>query len=382
MARTTWQVSLLLALMACALPGAHAQTDEEKTRRQLQELQRDISQITREITRANANKNKLQEKLRETEVRAGDLTRQMAENRRSIQNSEVKLAELAPEKRALERSRDEQEARVARELRSAWELGNQGELMVLFNQEDPHDMARAMAYYRYLYKARQALLLQYRETLVELTLVEQQITDTRAQLEAKQATLQEQRDKLTAAQQERQKALNILNQSIAGKSAQLKKLETDRQELQNLLQAIEVAVDKLVLPDNYQAFTAAKGKMPWPVAGKTKNRFGRPRNEGKMRWQGMVIEAEEGSTVKAIHHGRVVYADWLRGYGLLLIIEHGDGYMSLYAHNQSLLREVGEWVTAGSAISTVGNSGGQTRSALYFEIRHDGKPTDPDKWCG
>jgi len=380
MGRAHWPVSLLLALLVCAL-GVRAQTDEEKTRQQLKELQRNISQITQEISRANANRNKLQEKLRLTEVRAGELSRQIAENRKSIEDSEQQLLALAPKKRALEDSRAEQEAHVARELRAAWELGNQGQLRVLFNQEDPRLVARAMAYFRYLYQARQALLLQYRETLVELKIVEQQITDTQAHLKVKQTTLREQRDKLAEAQQQRQKALAILHQSIAGKSAQLKKLETDRAELQSLLEAIEVAVDKLVLPQNYQAFPKAKGKMPWPVAGKASNRFGRPRNEGKMRWQGLVIEAREGSTVQAIHHGRVVYADWLRGYGLLLIIEHGDGYMSLYAHNQSLLREVGEWVTAGTAVSTVGNSGGQSRSALYFEIRHDGKPTDPDNWC-
>jgi septal ring factor EnvC (AmiA/AmiB activator) len=122
--------------------------------------------------------------------------------------------------------------------------------------------------------------------------------------------------------------------------------------------------------------------MPWPVKGKPSNTFGRARNEGKMRWQGITIPAKEGVTVRAIHHGRVVYSDWLRGSGLLLIIDHGDGYMSLYAHNQSLLRDVGEWVTAGTPISTVGSSGGRDRAALYFEIRHQGKPTNPAKWCG
>ena len=151
--------------------------------------------------------------------------------------------------------------------------------------------------------------------------------------------------------------------------------------MESLLQAIEEAVVNLQVPENYQAFKSAKGKMPWPVSGKPSNRFGKSRNEGKMRWQGITIPAKEGTTVKAIHHGRVVYSDWLRGSGLLLIIDHGDGYMSLYAHNQSLLREVGEWVSAGTPISTVGDSGGLDRAALYFEIRHQGKPTNPASWC-
>jgi septal ring factor EnvC (AmiA/AmiB activator) len=121
--------------------------------------------------------------------------------------------------------------------------------------------------------------------------------------------------------------------------------------------------------------------MPWPVDGKARNRFGRDRDGGPLKWHGLMIAASEGSTVSAIHHGRVVFADWFRGSGLLRILDHGAGYRSLYGHNQSLLREVGEWVDVGDAIGTVGNSGGRQRTALYFEIRKDGKPTDPDKWC-
>jgi septal ring factor EnvC (AmiA/AmiB activator) len=121
--------------------------------------------------------------------------------------------------------------------------------------------------------------------------------------------------------------------------------------------------------------------MAWPVEGRITERFGRPRNSGKMKWQGVRLKAETGATVSAIHHGRVVYADWLRGSGLLLVIDHGEGYMSLYAHNESLLRDVGEWVSTGAAIATVGDSGGQSEAGLYFEIRKDGKPTNPQAWC-
>jgi septal ring factor EnvC (AmiA/AmiB activator) len=121
--------------------------------------------------------------------------------------------------------------------------------------------------------------------------------------------------------------------------------------------------------------------MPWPVEGRLSNRFGRPRNQGKMRWRGITISAESGAPVRAIHHGRVVFADWLRGSGLLLVLDHGEGYLSLYAHNASLLRDVGEWVTAGTPLGTVGASGGRESPALYFEIRHNGKPVDPAAWC-
>lgn len=381
MPRSPRQVRTALALLACLALGAAAQTDEEKARRQLEQLQRDIGQISREITADSARRNKLQEQLRQSEVLAGKLSRQISANRREITDNQSELQKLRARQSSLESSRDEQQGRVAEELRSAWQLGNQGQLAVLLNQENPHTVARTMGYYRYLYRARAQLLIRYRDTLRELEAIEQEIGTSQQQLQARQESLEQQLADLGEARKARQQTLAGLNESLADKSARLKKLEADRMELQGLLAAIEQAVEKLELPDSYQDFYSARGKMPWPVTGKQKNHYGRPRNEGKMRWQGLVIEAEEGSTVRAIHHGRVVYADWLRGYGLLLIIEHGDGYMSLYAHNQSLLRDVGEWVTAGSPISTVGNSGGQTRAALYFEIRQDGKPTDPGNWC-
>ena len=162
----------------------------------------------------------------------------------------------------------------------------------------------------------------------------------------------------------------------------MQQLQRDRQELEELLEAIEQAVVELQLPEDYQPFASTRGTLAWPVDGRRRNSFGASRGAGGMRWHGINLAAAEGSAVRAIHHGRVVYADWLRGSGLLLILDHGDGYMSLYAHNQSLLKEVGEWVAPGTPISTVGNSGGLDRAGLYFEIRKDGKPVDPVVWMG
>ena len=174
--------------------------------------------------------------------------------------------------------------------------------------------------------------------------------------------------------------MSELKDSISSKSAQLKQKEEDRKQLEELLRTIEKAIIDLQVPANSAPFKSARGNMPWPIKGKPSNQFDRPRNEGKMRWQGITIPAKEGASVQAIHHGRVVYAGWLRGSGLLLIIDHSDGYMSLYAHNESLLREVGEWVSAGTPVSTVGNTGGEDQAALYFEIRHKGKPINPAQW--
>jgi septal ring factor EnvC (AmiA/AmiB activator) len=373
---------LALGLLAVLLPDpALGQAEEHETRSRLEQLQRDIKRINREISSDSARKNTLQQQLRKAEKELGELQRDMAANKTAIKASETELGELNQQRSELEQARDAQQARIALELKTAWQLGQQGQVKVLLNQENTHTVARAMAYYRYFFQARNELVSSYRETLAQLQALEQRIATTLEQLALQQESLEQQQAGLVAAQVTREQALAQLNDSLKGKAAQLKQMEQNRKELEGLLAAIEKAVADLEVPDDYQPFKSAKGKMPWPLAGKRSNSFGRPRNEGKMRWQGVTIPAKEGSSVKAIHHGRVVYADWLRGSGLLLIIDHGDGYMSLYAHNQSLLREVGEWVTAGTPVSTVGNTGGQERSALYFEIRHQGKPTNPTRWC-
>ena len=376
-----WRRTLAALLLAAASVCALAQSDEEKARGELQQLQRDIQKIQSDISSASSRKNKLQKQLRDAEVRLGKLQREMEQNRQAIAAGKTELSSLQQQRGQLQQSRDQQQARIATELKTAWQMGRQGQIKVLLNQESPHTVARTMGYYRYFFEARNGLLGQYRATLQQLQAVEQGIAATLAQLEEQRLTLKKQQLQLVTARETRSQAIASLATSISNKGQQLTQKKLDRKELESLLQAIEQTVVNLQVPENYQAFKTAKGKMPWPVSGKPSNRFGKSRNEGKMRWQGIHIPMQEGTTVRAIHHGRVVYSDWLRGSGLLLIIDHGDGYMSLYAHNQSLLREVGEWVSAGTPISTVGDSGGLDRSALYFEIRHQGKPTNPASWC-
>jgi murein hydrolase activator len=381
---SVWR-KLLWVLLALLLAGLSqqslAQSDEEKAREQLQQLEVDIKLITSELSDANSRHNELQQQLRKTEVELGTLQRDMTANQQALDAGTKELAAMEQQRSALEKARDQQQARIALELKTAWQMGRQGQIKVLLNQESPHTVARSLGYYRYFFRARNTLLEQYRKTLRELEELQHRIDTTLADLKIRGETLQKQQADLTAAQDSRKLALAELNNSISSKSAQLKQKEQDRQQLEDLLLAIEKAIVDLQVPANYATFQSARGQMPWPIDGKPSNQFDRPRNEGKMRWQGITIPAPEGTTVKAIHHGRVVYADWLRGSGLLLIIDHGDGYMSLYAHNESLLREVGEWVTAGTPISTVGNTGGEDQTALYFEIRHNGKPANPSDWC-
>lgn len=373
---------LLLLLGSAALaPVTQAQSDEEKARAELQALQAAIKRINQEIGNASKRRDSLQAQLRDAEAEEARIARDISRAREASEKQREELKELNVEKTRLEQALDQQQSNIALEMRTAWQMGQQGQIRVLLNQETPDTVARIMAYYRYFFRARNDLLKNFRGTLLELQQTRQQIASTLAELESRESELAAQQLKLESAQRNRQLAVARLNESIKDKGAELKQLQADQKELQKLLDAIREAVVNLKVPDNYQPFKAARGKMPWPLPGRASARFGNPRNQGKMRWQGVTIPADAGTPVKAIHHGRVVYADWLRGMGLLLIIDHGEGYMSLYAHNQSLLREVGEWVTAGTPISTVGDSGGQSRPALYFEVREKGKPVNPARWC-
>ena len=372
---------LLLAVTLLLPLSGNAKTDEEKTRAQLEQLQGDIKKISRQISSEKSRKNTLQDQLRKAEVTLGALQKDIAKTEKALGQSRAQLSELNARQRQLKKSRDEQRELIARELRAAYQTGQQGQLKVLLNQEDPNTLARAIAYYRYFYQARNKHIDKYREILVELEQLEPAILGVTQQLESSRNALKKEQQNLVQAKASRELAVSKLQTSIRNKGGKLKQMEQNQRELEELLEAIEQAVVNLKMPENYKAFSAAKGSMPWPISGRASHRFGKSRNEGKMRWQGVTIPAKEGTKVAAIHHGRVVYADWLRGSGLLIIIDHGEGYMSLYAHNQSLLRDVGEWVSAGASISTVGSTGGRDSSALYFEVRSKGKPTNPASWC-
>lgn len=354
---------------------------ENDTQKQLEQLETEITQISAEISSATNRQDNLLKQLREAEVDLGALSRDVSQNKAEMTAEQAALSALEADRSEQQAALDKQRGRIAQEIRGAWKMGRQGQLKILLNQEDPHAMARSLAYYRYLLTARNTLLQDYREALRELQILQGRIDVSLTKLEQRGRTLQKQQAEVTAAQAQRKKAVQALAQSISGKNAKLETKRQDRKQLEELLSAIREAVTELAIPENYEAFQSARGNMVWPVTGKTRNRFNQPRNQGKMRWQGVTIPAQQGTVVRAIHQGRVVYADWLRGSGLLLIIDHGEGYMSLYAHNESLTRNVGEWVSAGSPVSTVGNSGGAEEHGLYFEVRHEGKPVDPAKWC-
>jgi septal ring factor EnvC (AmiA/AmiB activator) len=373
--------ALLLALASLlAKPGWAEDDEEQRARSQLQLLKREITALGKELQEDKRERGSLRNALRDSEIAIGRLLGDIKQTRTNLQEMQAELAKLEQQRQQLLIARGEQQEQISRDIQTAYQLGRQGQLKVLLNQEQPDTLARAMAYYDYFFQARNRRIDEYLGVIRRIDEIEPEIKSTAEQLERTRERLDQQRQVLVGQQAQRQQDLAMLNASITDKDGRLRKMSADREELERLLTVIQEAIAELDVPDDYQDFLALKGQMPYPVTGKASNRYGRRRGDSSLRWQGFLIPAEEGSTVSAIHHGRVVFADWFRGSGLLLIVDHGDGYMSLYGHNQTLLREVGEWVSAGTAISTVGNSGGQQKHALYFEIRANGKPTDPGAW--
>jgi septal ring factor EnvC (AmiA/AmiB activator) len=191
-----------------------------------------------------------------------------------------------------------------------------------------------------------------------------------------------QRDALETSRRERGELLADLNRDIHNTKQRLSQLKEDEQSLQELVKRLRRALAEIPSPRGPgKSFAQLKGRLRLPAEGAIAARFGMPRQVGQLKWQGILIDAPDGADVNAVAAGRVVFADWLRGFGLLLIIDHGDGYMSLYGYNQGLHKNVGDSVKAGELIATVGNSGSHSQSGLYFEIRHQGSPVDPLLWC-
>ncbi|WOJ98685.1 peptidoglycan DD-metalloendopeptidase family protein [Congregibacter brevis] len=380
-----WALGVVLLLAIVVVPDLAAQNtssaDAEETRERLAQLEKDIAQIAAKQARREKERSSLQANLRRSETALGQLKEQQQKTRSAITRNQGEISKLRIEQTRLQAAASTQQVAVAAEIREAYKSGGNDQLKLLLTEEDPQVLARMLAYYRYILAARSKLLDEYRHTLNSLVALETDLQSRKNQLEEQQSSLALQQRELEEERKERSKLLAEIELSLKSDAAQLAAREQDREQLEGLLAEIDAALAQLIPEDDVEPFSSAKGSMLWPVKGRITSRFGRPRNQGKMRWQGVRLKAESGSTVTAIHHGRVVYADWLRGSGLLMVIDHGEGYLSLYAHNESLLREVGDWVGAGAAISTVGDSGGQSEAGLYFEIRKDGKPTDPQGWC-
>ncbi|MBQ0758376.1 MAG: septal ring factor EnvC (AmiA/AmiB activator) [Zhongshania sp.] len=355
--------------------------NNEKTQRELNALNEKIGSLKKSISKQQNDRSSTAKALRSIEKDIGTLAAKLHHTSAKRDQQQRKLAELETRQQQLRKQQLSQKALIAEHVRNAYTLGKESQLKMLLNQEQPEKLSRTLTYFDYFNRARSEELSKYRDTLSELDTLKPAIEAEAQALAETSSELQRQQQALLQQKQQRANALAGIDREIVNKTSSLNTLDKERKSLENVLQAVEREITNIAIPASYKPFNAMRGKMPWPVRGKLLNRYGSSRQGSAVTWQGIQIAGNEGDSVISIHNGRVVFADWLRGAGLLIIVDHGGGYLSLYAHNQSLLRSEGDWVKGGEAVATVGNSGGQRQAGLYFEIRYKGRPTDPRSWC-
>jgi septal ring factor EnvC (AmiA/AmiB activator) len=265
-------------------------------------------------------------------------------------------------------------------------LGKNDYMKLLLNQEDPARVGRALAYYDYHNQSRARQINTVNTEIEAIIQLENNIKrENDALLKLKENQLAKNRE-IAQSRSERENILAKLLNELEKQGLELEALQQQELETKNLLEKLteEQAREdhgRVAFFADIPPFNSLKGKLDWPIKGKLLTRFGSRKQGGKLKWQGVIINAETGVDVKAVSGGQVVFADWFRNLGLLIIIDHGDGYMSLYGYNQSLLKKIGDWVLPGEIIALAGDSGGQLRSGVYFEIRNNGSPVNPAKWC-
>jgi murein hydrolase activator len=376
----------VLVLASTSAPAGPSAADDQAIavhKRDLIDVERRVQNLEQDLGDRRDRRDILLEELEQSERNIGDLARagrqlaaMVGEQERALQGLRDRLS---VEQVALERERDA----LGSLLRSAYATGRGDRIRMLLDQEDPNRLSRVMSYYGYLNRFRLkrigAVALRARK-LQGLTREAEEEKTRLTMLARKQ---DETRERLTAAQNERFALLSALEQTIATAQESVASLRTEAREMRVLLEELERRARLLPEADlSQESLKNLRGNLPWPLpAARPLSRYGAPKGDGSQRWDGVVLAAEEGAEVRAVHPGRVAYADWLRGFGLLIIIEHDDGYMTLYGHNQTLLKEPGEWVAASDVIALSGSSGGRTSPGLYFAIRHRGKPLNPEQWC-
>ncbi|MDH3901909.1 MAG: peptidoglycan DD-metalloendopeptidase family protein [Xanthomonadales bacterium] len=367
---------LILGWMTCQADEALTKAEAES---RLKRLKTEISSLRKELERTRSTLSNEQKSLKaaDLEIQSSALELRRLESTRQVHEDELSV--LHTERRNYLASLEKRRDLLAEQIMAAYRLGRESRLKLVLNQDSPALLSRTLAYYDYFSRSQSAQISELKQVLKTLDQMQVKINVELSAIDVVQRNQQAVLDDMTDQRNQRKVVIENLASQIDTEETRLAELQRDRHDLEELLEKLSnVLADIPADLGQRQSLDKLKGKLPIPVKGRVKHAYGQPRTAG-LHWQGWLISASIGSEVKSIAHGRVAYADWLRGYGLLLIIDHGDGFMSLYANNESLLREVGDWVETGSDISTVGTSP-LNGNGLYFEIRKDSKAMDPAVW--
>ena len=380
----------LLSLTFCCLTLVNVAYPGQQE--ELENLRERIADVQREMDKTSESKTEAADALRESERAISNSNRKLAELAARERAADQKLGKLQSQKEKVNADMAGQRAMLGKLLYQQYLGGKHEYLKLLLNNQDPNQVARDLRYYQYIARGRANWLASLRESLASLDAISVSTRDQRVELASLREEQTAQKQTLEKEKHSRQRTLSKISRQLHQQRREIARLQRDESRLAQL-------VDKLTrmlaepksksvfrndaLPDDRfdgRPFDQLKGKLALPVKGVITNRFGALRPESRVRWKGLFLRTSSGQAVKAIAAGRVVFADWMRGFGNLMIIDHGKGYMSLYADNETLYKQVGDVLSGGDTIATVGNTGGNEDFGLYFELRHESKPLDPMKW--
>lgn len=372
--------SLLMLSLACQTSYATASKSQQQDK--LDQIRNNINQVESSLDKDKSKRGKLQRELKSLDKKIAKLSKEIKYTKHLIRKSKKSLKSLTSELKALEKSLKAQKNALSLQIKTAYMMGENETIKLLLNQQNAIEMGHAVVYYQYLNKTRSNQILEYNLLVHEKTSLKDRITSKSQKLAKLKKSQFMQKNRFTANRVRRNKLIALLDNKIISNEDALASLLNHRRKIEQLLMSLgEVLADIPGKPAGEKAFSSQKGRLPWPVAGRITNKFGAKKARSDLKWNGVVLAMNYGEPVHAINKGRVIFSNWLQGYGFIIILDHGSSYMSLYGYNQSLLKERGDWVNQGDVIATVGDSGGQNSSGLYFEIRKQGKPVNPRSWC-
>lgn len=380
------RLALLAGCLVCVQgPPLAADTTpaERDARTELESVRERIRELTRRLDRTRMKRDTLATRLRDTELAVARVNAELAELDTQSGAHRTRLERLERRRQAIAENISLLRAGLRRYVRAAYASGRQDQFKLLLNQENPATLARALTYYAYFNRERSQRIRALATDLQELADIKESIDRDTRRIAALRAEKAAARQRLDGQRRRRSAVVDELAKALDSQASRLERLRQDESKLAELVAELARELADIGPVESRQVpFRTLKGKLPWPSSGTVRFRFGTPRADGQLSWKGVLVSARPGTPVHAVSHGRVAFADWLRGFGLLMIIEHGEGYMSLYGHSEMLFKDVGDWVDSGEVIGKVGDSGGLESSGLYFEIRHRGTPVDPMRWCG
>lgn len=380
---------LLLLVLCILVPVSMACASQQE---ELENLRKRITAMQHDMEKTSESKSGAADALRESERAISDSNRRLAELSTQQREADKKLSALQAQEQQLSKSMSGQQVLLGKLLYQQYLGGKQEYLKLLLNNQDPNQVARDLQYYRYIARSRASWLSTLHNNLAALNTVSAATQAQRSELMQLRAEQTAQKRSLEKDQHARLQVLSKISLQLRQQRREIGRMQRDENRLATLVEKItrmlaQPKSNSLFrndnLPDNRfdgSPFDQLKGKLTLPVKGEVTNHFGTPRPDSTVLWKGLFLRTSSGQAVKAIAAGRVVFADWLRGFGNLLIVDHGKGYMSLYGNNETLYKQVGDVLRGGDTIAAVGNSGGNENSGLYFELRHESKPLDPLRW--